>query len=55
MAPLVTTKPLIVKNACRQHAPTLFQAHLSPDLATIYYTNKPPGIWTIPLSPLLAH
>ncbi len=30
-----------------------FQAHLSPDLSTLYFDNKPPGIWTIPLRPVL--
>jgi len=35
--------------------PSGFQAKLSPDLSTLYFDNKPPGIWTIPLRPLLTH
>lgn len=35
--------------------PSGVQAKLSPDLSTLYFDNKPPGIWTIPLRPLLAH
>ena len=35
--------------------PSGFQAKLSPDLSTLYFDNKPPGIWTIPLRPLIAH
>ncbi|HEY4143501.1 hypothetical protein [Pinirhizobacter sp.] len=35
--------------------PSGFQAHLSPDLSTLYFTNKPPGIWAVPLGPVLAH
>jgi len=35
--------------------PSGFQAKLSPDLSTLYFDNKPPGIWTIPLRSVLAH
>jgi len=35
--------------------PSGFQAKLSSDLSTLYFDNKPPGIWSIPLRPLIAH
>lgn len=34
--------------------PSGFHAKLSPDLSTLYFDNKPPGIWTIPLRSVLA-